>query len=193
MIPRREEPHEFPLLSAIPGNNGIMMGSPKFDRLTMLKRITDARKSVTGLSRLLGPKSDVVNGLRKRTMDDKLKMFGTEESTRDIGDLFGTFFLLTKISHLITFKNTGHIATMQQSLTFYDAILSHDHPAYLGILRLSLASAKAGTDVALVKLYIISLTFLTLNILTGSFISLVKVTSTTEQQRFFLTLQECFP
>lgn len=151
MIPRREEPHEFPLLSAIPGNNGIMMGSPKFDRLTMLKRITDARKSVTGLSRLLGPKSDVVNGLRKRTMDDKLKMFGTEESTRDIGDLF------------------GHIATMQQSLTFYDAILSHDHPAYLGILRLSLASAKAGTDVALVKLYIISLTFLTLNILTGMF------------------------
>ena len=57
---------------------------------------------------------------------------------------------------------------MQQSLNFYDAILSHDHPAYLGVLRLSLTSAKAGTDKALVKIYIVTLTFLPINILTGT-------------------------
>lgn len=60
---------------------------------------------------------------------------------------------------------------MQQSLNFYDAILSHDHPAYIGVLRLSLTSAKAGTDMALVKLYIVTLTFLPINILTGALLS----------------------
>ena len=55
---------------------------------------------------------------------------------------------------------------MQQTLNFYEAILSHDHPAYIGVLRLALISAKAGTDLSLVKLYIVTLTFLPLNIFT---------------------------
>lgn len=59
-----------------------------------------------------------------------------------------------------------HILSMQQTLNFYEAILSHDHPAYIGILRLALISAKAGTDLGLVKLYIVTLTFLPLNIFT---------------------------
>lgn len=56
---------------------------------------------------------------------------------------------------------------MQQSLNFYDAILSHDHPAYLGVLNLSLVSAKAGTTMTLVKLYIVTLTILPIQIFTG--------------------------
>lgn len=62
-----------------------------------------------------------------------------------------------------------HSIAMQQSLNFYDAILSHDHLAYLGILRLSLAKAKGGIDYALVKLYIVTLTILPINILVGLF------------------------
>lgn len=58
---------------------------------------------------------------------------------------------------------------MQQTLTFYEAILAHDHPAYLGILRLSLHSAKGGTDIALLRLYIVSLTILPMNILIGQY------------------------
>lgn len=58
---------------------------------------------------------------------------------------------------------------MQQSLVFYDAILAHDHPAYLSVLRLSLEHAKRGTDMALVKLYIVTLTFLPINIVTSLF------------------------
>lgn len=98
MIPQREDSIDHPFLPAIPGKEGILMGDPKFDRLTMLKRIADARKLVTGLNRLLGPKSDVVKGLRKRTKDENLKMFGTGDSTKDIaiyiGDLFGMSTLL---------------------------------------------------------------------------------------------------
>lgn len=58
---------------------------------------------------------------------------------------------------------------MQQSLVFYDAILAHDHPAYLSLLRFSLVGAKRGTDMALVKLYIVTLTFLPINIWTSMF------------------------
>lgn len=66
----------------------------RFDNRVMLNRITDMRKLVTGLSRLLGPKRDVVRGLRKRTMADNLGMF-KNDSKHDIsvyiGDLFGKF------------------------------------------------------------------------------------------------------
>jgi Mg2+ and Co2+ transporter CorA len=61
-----------------------------------------------------------------------------------------------------------HIIAMQQSLAFYEAILSHDHPAFIGILRLALLRAKAGTDRALVGLYIVGLIVLPANILVGS-------------------------
>lgn len=64
-----------------------------FDRATMLKRIADTRKLVTGLSRLLGPKLDVVRGLRKRTKEESSLMYRSGDSAHDIaiyiGDLFG--------------------------------------------------------------------------------------------------------
>lgn len=56
---------------------------------------------------------------------------------------------------------------MQKVLAFYDSILAHNHPSFIGVLRISLTSAKAGTDAAIVKLYIVTLTFLPINILTG--------------------------
>lgn len=63
-------------------------------------------------------------------------------------------------------STTDHLLSMQQSLNFYEAILAHDHPAYIGVLRLALQSAKAGTDLGIVKLTIVTVTFLALNIYT---------------------------
>lgn len=63
----------------------------RFDNRVMLNRITDMRKLVTGLSRLLGPKRDVVRGLRKRTMADNLGMF-KNDSKHDIGVYIGDLF-----------------------------------------------------------------------------------------------------
>ncbi|BGP25859.1 Mg2+ transporter protein, CorA-like/Zinc transport protein ZntB [Rhodotorula toruloides] len=131
-----------------------LVSSGKFDRAVMLKRITDMRRLVVGLSRLLGPKTDVVRGLRKRTMEENLGLFKGDVK-HDIAVYLGDL--------------QDHIVAMQQSLVFYDAILAHDHPAYLSVLRLSLEHAKRGTDMALVKLYIVALTFLPINIVTSLF------------------------
>lgn len=57
---------------------------------------------------------------------------------------------------------------MQQTLTFFDTMLSHDHPAYLGILRLAYEAAKIGNDKAIVRLSIITVTFLPIMIFTGT-------------------------
>jgi len=69
-----------------------LFSQTRFDRSVMLKRITDMRKLVTGLSRLLGPKMDVVRGLRKRTMEENLGLFKSDakhDIAVYIGDLQG--------------------------------------------------------------------------------------------------------
>lgn len=68
-----------------------------------------------------------------------------------------------------------HIVTMHQTLHFFDTMLSHDHPAYLGVLRLAFEAAKIGNDKAIVRLYIVTLTFLPINIFCGVFGTNVKV------------------
>lgn len=76
-----------------PEEGGVFIGDTKFDRGVMLRRIADSRKLVTGLSRLLGPKMDVVRGLRKRTKEDQSALFRNSDSRADIaiyiGDLYG--------------------------------------------------------------------------------------------------------
>lgn len=64
------------------------------DKSLMLKKIAETRKLITGLSRMLMPKTEVVNGLRKRTHD--VGLLGTArngDSLLDIqnylGDLSG--------------------------------------------------------------------------------------------------------
>lgn len=61
-----------------------------------------------------------------------------------------------------------HIITMQQTLNFFDTMLSHDHPAYLGLLRLAYEAAKMGNDKAIVRLNIILVMFLPINIYTSA-------------------------
>lgn len=69
------------------------IGDTRFNRSVMLKRIADMRTLVTGLTRLLGPKMDVVRGLRKRAKEDALPPILQLEARQDIsiylGDLYG--------------------------------------------------------------------------------------------------------
>ena len=46
--------------------------------------------------------------------------------------------------------STDHILTMQQSLTYFERVLSHSHPAYISFLNASSAEAKLGAGVAIV-------------------------------------------
>ena len=125
-----------------------------YDRGKMLKRIAMSRKLIMGLSRLLIPKTDVVRGLRKRIRDEALSLGNAEPGQRhDINIYLGDL--------------QDHIITMQQTLHFFDTMLSHDHPAYLGVLRLAYEAAKIGNDKAIVRLYIVTLVFLPINIFCG--------------------------
>ncbi|GAA5826946.1 hypothetical protein JCM5353_004775 [Sporobolomyces roseus] len=132
----------------------------RFDNRVMLNRITDMRKLVTGLSRLLGPKRDVVRGLRKRTMADNLGMF-KNDSKHDISVYIGDLF--------------DHTLAMYQSISYYDAVLSHDHPTYQGMLRMHLNSTKLILTKNIVRLTIVTVTFLPLASVTGLFSENIRV------------------
>jgi Mg2+ and Co2+ transporter CorA len=66
---------------------------PTGDRGALLRRITESRKLVTGLSRLLQPKLDAVRGLRKRFQDAHSGLSTSSGHRHDItiylGDLYG--------------------------------------------------------------------------------------------------------
>lgn len=75
------------------GGSSVFIGDTKFDRSIMLKRIADMRMLVTGLSRLLAPKLDVVRALRKRAKEESVPPILHRELRQDIniylGDLYG--------------------------------------------------------------------------------------------------------
>jgi Mg2+ and Co2+ transporter CorA len=77
--------------------DAVMLGKTPRERAVMLQRITQMRRIVTGLSRLLGPKTDVVRGLRKRVLEEDAALFRGDfkhDIAVYIGDLQGEFRLL---------------------------------------------------------------------------------------------------
>ncbi|KAK8864684.1 hypothetical protein IAR55_001936 [Kwoniella newhampshirensis] len=116
-----------------------------FDRSTMLKRITDMRRLVTGLTRLLGAKGAVINRLRKRAMEEA----GTVEAY--IGDV------------------EDHILLLQTSLYHYEYILGHCQPAYLSHLNVSFSYARGGTDQAILALSVVAFSVLPMQFILGLF------------------------
>lgn len=64
---------------------------------------------------------------------------------------------------------------MQQSLTFYEVVLAHDHPVLVGLFRLALCNTKNQTDKLIARLYVVTLTFLLFNLFTGMFSLNVRV------------------
>ncbi|WWC69892.1 uncharacterized protein I206_103835 [Kwoniella pini CBS 10737] len=116
-----------------------------FDRSTMLKRITDMRRLVTGLTRLLGAKGAVIGRLRKRAREDGTTM---EAYIGDVED---------------------HILLLQTSLYHYEYILSHCQPAYLSHLNVSFSFAKGGTDKAILALSTVTISILPMQFILGLF------------------------
>lgn len=111
----------------------------------MLKNMTDMRKLVTGLTRLLSAKGTVIGRLRKRAKEEG----GTVEAY--IGDV------------------EDHILLLQNSLYHYEYILSHCQPAYLSHLNVSYAFTKGRTDQAILALSVVAISILPMQFITGLF------------------------
>ncbi|KAG0151795.1 hypothetical protein CROQUDRAFT_650850 [Cronartium quercuum f. sp. fusiforme G11] len=129
---------------------------PLFNRSKMLNRIITLRKLVILMGRLLGQKIQIVQALRKRLMNFEDSYLGTEKSRWDSREI-----------HLYLGDLQDHIIAMFQTLNFYDTLLSNAHLTYLGILRLASDRAKISQDILIVRLYIISLTFLPMLVVIG--------------------------
>ncbi|WVR06776.1 hypothetical protein IAU60_003811 [Kwoniella sp. DSM 27419] len=124
-----------------------------FDRSTMLKRITDMRRLVTGLTRLLGAKGAVIGRLRKRAREEGVTM---EAYIGDVED---------------------HILLLQTSLYHYEYILSHCQPAYLSHLNVSFSFARGGTDKAILALSTVTISVLPMQFVISLFSQNVRVPS----------------
>jgi hypothetical protein len=128
-----------------------------FDRHTMLKRITDMRKLVTGLSRLLGTKHQVIAKMRKRAMEGDN---GAVEAY--IGDVEGE-----STSIVDQCLHPDHILLLQTSLYHYEYILSHCHPAYLSQLSLTFTLVKRGISQSILALSTVTISVLPMQFVTG--------------------------
>ena len=56
---------------------------------------------------------------------------------------------------------------MQQSLAYYERVLSHSHPAYISFLNVSLGEAKLGADEAIFWLSTVSIGTYCMQIIVG--------------------------
>ena len=64
---------------------------------------------------------------------------------------------------------------MHQSLTYYDALLAHDHPVFTGILRISFERAKLQMDRQILRLYTVTIVFVPVSMLTGLYGQNIRV------------------
>lgn len=110
------------------------------DQKTMLRRITDTRKIVTGLSRLLAPKNDSVRGLRKRLVDLRAPSMSTTEMSIYMGDVH------------------DHIVTMLSHLSSNDNRLNDIHSTYLSTIRMANSLSSHSKDEILVMLATVTVT-----------------------------------
>lgn len=110
------------------------------EQKVMLRRITETRKIVTGLSRLLTPKNDSVRGLRKRLVDLRSPSISTTEMSIYMGDVH------------------DHIVTMLSLLSSDDHRLSDTHLSYLSVIRMTNSLTSHSKDEVLVFLATITIT-----------------------------------
>jgi Mg2+ and Co2+ transporter CorA len=110
------------------------------DQSTMLRRIADTHKIVTGLSRLLTPKNDSVRGLRKRLVDLRGPSMSMTEMTIYMGDVH------------------DHIVSLLSHLSSSDHRLGDIHFSYLSSIRINNSRVSHSTDEILVILATITVT-----------------------------------
>lgn len=137
----------FPVTSARQHPHESIGGKDIFDRSTMLRSITNMRRLVTGLSRLLVGKHAVVASLLKHAREHRSP--GDDEAyLSDVAD---------------------HILLLQTSLYHYEYILAHCQPAYLSYLNVSGAQSRGGTDMLILALSTVSMGILPMQLITGLF------------------------
>ncbi|KAI5121265.1 hypothetical protein M0805_002310 [Coniferiporia weirii] len=125
-----------------------------------LLRMAATRRIVTSLGRLLGTKGDVIAQIRKRLLASSVEASsaGLGLGVADGGEVA-----------MYMGDIQDHILTLQQSLTHYERMLSHSHPAYLSQLRVSQSLAKGSTDKAILLLTVVSITVLCIQVILGLF------------------------
>lgn len=128
-----------------------LFADPVFDRSAMLRRITDIRRIVAGLTRLLSAKLNVITRLKRRAKD------GDAEVVAYIGDV------------------QDHIIMLQTSLNHYEYILSHCQPAYLSQLGMTAHVVRGDTDKMILALSCVTIGILPMQCLVGLFSMNVRV------------------
>ncbi|TXT09019.1 hypothetical protein VHUM_02493 [Vanrija humicola] len=116
-----------------------------FDRSVMLRSMTDMRRLVSGLSRLLHGKQSVVASMLKRAGESGNDV---EAYLSDVND---------------------HILLLQTSFYHYDYILSHCQPAYMSYLRVANALSRGSTDILILSLSVVTVGILPMQVLVGMF------------------------
>lgn len=146
----------------------IRLVQQQFDRRQLLQKLSVTRQLVVALSRLLGSKVDAVRGLRKRVREG-----GYEDRVNDVSIYYGD--LIGPSRSPGPADRPDHIMSMHQALTYYDALLAHDHPVFTGILRISFERAKLQMDRQILRLYMVTIVFVPVSMLTGLYSLNVRV------------------
>ena len=149
-------------------NKKARLAQQQYDRRQLLHKLSVTRQLVVALSRLLGSKVDAVRGLRKRVREGDY-----EDRVNDVSIYYGD--LIGALRAFDGADRADHIMSMHQSLTYYDALLTHDHPVFTGILRISFERAKLQMDRQILRLYTVAIVFVPVAMLTGIFSENVRV------------------
>ncbi|OAX44249.1 hypothetical protein K503DRAFT_679232 [Rhizopogon vinicolor AM-OR11-026] len=141
------------MLKTFATSRDVRVKSTRTTTKSTLLRMAGARRLVTSLARLLATKSEVVSQIRKRFL-----ISGQAASPQGNEDVEIAIYMGDV---------QDHILTLQQSLHYYERILSESHPSYLTQLRVDVAKTKEHVDVAILTITVISIGILCLQVPIG--------------------------
>lgn len=121
-----------------------------FDRSTVLNSMTNLRRLVTGLSRLLGGKHVVVASLLKRSTDSR-----ADGTTNDVEAYLSDVH--------------DHILLLQTSLYHYEYILANCQPAYISYLQVTGSTSRGDISSLILALSTVSIGILPMQFVLGKY------------------------
>lgn len=127
----------------------VFTARPEDSRI-LFRQISDCRKKVMSLSRLIGGKADVIKGFAKRC-NEQYSM----APRRDVG------LYLSDIQ--------DHVVTMMSNLAHYDHILSRSHANYLAQISVDNTTQGNRANEALGKVTFIATVLVPMNLVCGMF------------------------
>jgi Mg2+ and Co2+ transporter CorA len=129
---------------------------PVFDRTVLLRRIVEMRRIVTGMTRLLGTKHQVVGRLRKQLAES-----GNGSVEAYVGDVEGGSGMEVELT-------SDHILLLQTSLYHYEYILAHCQPTYLSHLKYSFHITRRLISKHILILSTVAVSILPIQTVTGT-------------------------